>query len=392
MLPNERTTRNEVVTLPGEVEALIAAPSRALARPLVEFCKRERINVQLVVSADSAFEEALLHRPSVVLVDDRVPPDGGIELCQRLKSNTRTHFVPTILFPQADVPQERLRALAAGVDAIFVPTTDEQERRTRLWALLRTQAIYWRQEKKQRSAGSAIQERRRWVGSFVHDLQSSIGALQANFEYLAQAARSKGRPGSADLDECITDSQTVFRQIVRGLRTVLDVDRFEAGRIALKESPVLLSDVAREARTELEWHASATGKILALERAVREISVRGDADYLKEAAVGVLHFVLRQAGTRQVSIKVVSSGGASRMCVTGDGEKVNPDDREKIFEPYASPSKQAPVGHGLGLALAKLVVELHGGSIWVEDAPKGGSTFVMELKPEGESPRLRTVE
>src|SRR2546421_2704580 len=232
MLPNERTTRSEVVTLPGEVEALIAAPSRAVARPLVDFLKREGINVQLVVNSDTAFEEALLHRPNVILIDDRVPPAGGIELCQRLKGNTRTHFVPSILYAQSDVRQHRLRALAAGADAIFVPGTDEQERRTRLWALLRTQAIYRRQGKKQRTQGATIQERRRWFGRFVHDLQSSIGALQANFEYLAQAARAKGRPG-ADLDECVTDSQTVFRQIARGLRTVLDVERFEAGRIAL---------------------------------------------------------------------------------------------------------------------------------------------------------------
>jgi K+-sensing histidine kinase KdpD len=392
MLPNERTTRSEVVTLPGEVEALIAAPSRAAARPLVEFLKGERINVHLVVSADSAFEEALLHRPSVIVIDDRVPPAGGIELCQRLKGNTRTHFVPTILFAQSDVRQQRLRALAAGVDAIFVPSTDDQERRTRLWALLRTQAIYRRQEKKQRTQGSAIQERRRWVGSFVHDLQSSIGALQANFEYLAQAARARGRPGSEDLDECITDSQTVFRQIVRGLRTVLDIERFEGGRIALKETPVPLSEVAAEVKAELDWHASTTGKTIVIERGARETPVRGDADYLKEAAINVVHFVLRQTGTRQVSIKISSAGGATRVMVTGDGEKIAAEDREKIFEPYARPSKQAPVGHGLGLALAKMVVELHGGTIWVDDGPRGGSAFVMELQAEGGSPRLQTVE
>jgi K+-sensing histidine kinase KdpD len=393
MLPNERTTRSEVVTLPGEVEALIAAPSRAAARPMVEFLKRERINVQLVVSADSAFEEALLHRPNVVLIDDRVPPAGGIELCQRLKGNTRTHFVPTILYPPSDVRQYRLRALAAGVDAIFVPGTDEQERRTRLWALLRTQAIYRRQEKKQKSQGSAIQERRRWIGSFVHDLQSSMGALQANFEYLAQAAKAKGRPGSAELDECITDSQTVFRQIVRGLRTVLDIDRFEAGRIALQESAVPLSDLARQVKTELDWHATTAGKTIEVERAVREVPARGDADYLKEAAVNLVHFVLRQPGTREVQIKVSSTGGTSRLVVTGDGEKIEQEDRDKIFEPYARASKQAPVGHGLGLALAKMVVELQGGAIWVEDAPRGGSAFVVELpNMNGSSPRLRTVE
>jgi K+-sensing histidine kinase KdpD len=392
MLPNERTTRSEVVTLPGEVEALIAAPSRAVARPLVEFLKAERINVQLVVSADSAFEEALLHRPNVVLIDDRIPPAGGIELCQRLKGNTRTHFVPTILYPQNDIRQYRLRALAAGADAIFVPGTDEQERRTRLWALLRTQAIYRRQEKKQRTQGAVIQERRRWVGHFVHDLQSSIGALQANFEYLVQSARSKGRVAGEELEECISDSQTVFRQIVRGLRTVLDVERFEAGRIALKEAPLLLSELAREAKTELAWHADSSGKTIEVERGAREVPVHGDVDYLKEAAVNVAHFVLRLPGTKAVSLKVSSSAGVSRLVVLGDGDRLDPEEREKIFEAYARPVKHAALGQGLGLALAKMVIELHGGKIWAEDGPREGTAFVIELKAENGSPRLRTVE
>jgi signal transduction histidine kinase len=391
MLPNERTTRSEVVTLPEEVEALIAAPSRSLARPMVEFLKREGINVQLVVNADSAFEEALLHRPSVVLIDDRIPPEGGIELCQRLKGNTRTHFVPAILYAQSDVRQHRLRALAAGADAIFGPNTDDQERRTRLWALLRTQSIYRRQEKKQRRQGSAIQDRRRWVGGFVHDLQSSIGALQANFDYLAQAARSKSRLTSTDLDECVHDTQTVFRQIARGLRTVLDYERFEAGRIGLKEVPLLLGELAREVKSELDWQASTTGKALELERQPREAAVRGDPDHLKEALVNLVGFVLRQPGNRRVVVKVWSAGGVTRLSVGGDGDRIPPEDREKIFEPYARASKQAPVGHGLGLALAKVVLDLHGGNIWVDDVPRGGSAFVLELKSEGGTPRLRTV-
>jgi signal transduction histidine kinase len=392
MLPNERTTRSEVVTMPGQVEALIAAPSRAVARPLVEFLKREGINVQLVVSADSAFEEALLHRPSVVLIDDRVPPAGGIELCQRLKSNSRTHFVPTILYAHSDVRQHRLRALAAGADAIFVPATDEQERRTRLWALLRTQAIYRRQEKKQRTQGSVIQERRRWVGSLVHDLQSSIGALQANFEYLSQAVRSRARPSASDLDECLHDTQTVFRQIVRGLRTVLDFERFEAGRIVLKEAPVLLGEIAREVKAELAWQASTAGKTIDVERAAREATAHGDPEYLREALVNLVGFTLRQPANRRVLVKVTASAGTTRVTVGGDADKIDPEDRERIFEPYARPAKQAPVGHGLGLALAKVVVEMHGGSLWVEDLPRAGSAFVFELKNDSPAPRLRTVE
>jgi K+-sensing histidine kinase KdpD len=392
MLPNERTTRSEVVTLPDEVEALVAAPSRALARPVVEFLKTEKINVQLVVSADSAFEEALLHRPNVVFIDDRIPPAGGIELCQRLKGNTRTHFVPTILCAQTDARPDRLRALAAGADAIFVPGTDPQERRTRLWALLRTEAIYRRQERKQRTQGAVLQERRRWVGNFVHDLQSSVGALQANFEYLAQSV-PRGRPGAAEIDECVTDSQTVFRQIARGLRTVQEIERFQSGRVAMKEGVVSLSELARAAKAELDRVASLMGRTVELGRVNREAAVRGDEDYLREAVINLAHFVLRRPSTRLVRIEVSSSATAARVSVLGDGEAIEADEREKIFEAYARPSpKHAPVGLGLGLALAKMVIELQGGSVWVEDAPGGGSAFVMELKSENGSARLRTVE
>ncbi len=392
MLPNERTTRSEVVTLPGDVEALVAAPGRNLARPMVAFLKSQGINIQLACDADSAFEEALVHRPNVVLIDDRIPPAGGIELCQRLKGNTRTHFVPTVLFAESDLRQHRLRALAAGADAIFSPTTDDQERRTRLWALLRTQAIYRRQERRQRSQGSAIEDRRRWIGGFVHDLQSSVGALQANFEYLAQGARAKGGgQASAEMDECLRDIRTVFSQMAHGLRTVADFETFESGRMALKENPVILGLLAREVCAELAWQAHTAGKTIDVSAADDERPVLGDADFLKEALTNLASHVLRQPVNHSVEVRTWSVGEASRASVSGDGETVGPEDRERIFEPYASTGNQPPIGQGLGLALAKVVVELHGGHIWVEDAPSGGCSFVVELKTVGSAAPLRTV-
>ena len=84
-----------------------------MARPLVSFLRAEGIRVQTASDADGAFEESLLHPPDVVLIDDRIQPAGGIELCQRLKGNVRTHFGPTILCPLNDLRAYRVRALAA---------------------------------------------------------------------------------------------------------------------------------------------------------------------------------------------------------------------------------------------------------------------------------------
>src|SRR5216683_2668180 len=99
MLPDERTTHNNTLSLPSDVEGLVAAPGRGVARPLVDFLKGQGINVQTT----------------------------------------------------------------SGADAVFGPGTDAQERRTRLWALLRTRALYRQIEKKQRAQGSEIVERRRWL-------------------------------------------------------------------------------------------------------------------------------------------------------------------------------------------------------------------------------------
>ena len=162
MLPDERTTHRNELPLPSEAEGLIVAPDRTVARPMVTFLRGQGLTVRTAEDADAAFEEALLHPPDIVIVDDRVGPTGGIDLCARLKDNVRTHFVPVVVCALNDLRSFRVRALAVGADAVFSPSTDAQERRARLWSLLRTRALYRRAERNQRTQKSEIIERRHW--------------------------------------------------------------------------------------------------------------------------------------------------------------------------------------------------------------------------------------
>jgi signal transduction histidine kinase len=382
MLPDERTTHNNTLSLPSDVEGLVAAPGRGVARPLVDFLRGQGVNVQTTSDADAAFEEALLHPPDVVLIDDRLPPAGGIELCQRLKGNVRTHFVPVILFAQDDVRQHRLRALAAGADAVFGPGTDVQERRTRLWALLRTRALHRQLEKKQRAQGSEIVDRRRWLGHFLHDLQGQVAALNVNVDYLAKLAPPKGDVRLANFLESIEDVRTVFAQLMANVRTVQDYDRHEMGQLVPQETPVSLGDVAAEAAGELRRQAAAADRSFTFSRPPTETErkVQGDRDLLRRAISNLGLSALRRAPARaQVSMSVTEIEGASRFRITVPGEGLQGAERLNIFEPYAQRSVSA-AGYGLGLALARVIVELHDGHLWIEDAPEGGCAFVFELK------------
>ncbi|HEX7507929.1 MAG TPA: hybrid sensor histidine kinase/response regulator [Polyangia bacterium] len=382
MLPNERTTRDVVAAAPGVVEGLIVAPDRECARPLVEFLRAEGVNVQVVNAIELGFEEALLHRPNVVLIDERISKAGGVDLCERLKANTRTHFLPVILFAQSKHSDLlRLDALAAGADALFSPSTSKEERRARLWALLRSQAIFRRFDGKREAQGNAICNKRRWVRGLVHDIQNSLGAIQANFEYIAQQPDTRDKKLREEFEECIQDTRATFREMVRNLRTVLEFERFEAGDVALKEGQVLLSDICQTVASNLAHMASGASKKIVVEHGSYTLPVRADPNYLKEAVTNLANFVLRQSENQTCFLSASSEGGIARLQVHGDKHQIDVAVRDGIFDPYGGHlnEKAARAAHRVGLALAKVIVEVHHGSIWVEDTPSAGTAFVIEF-------------
>jgi signal transduction histidine kinase len=380
MLPNERTTRNEVAATPGEVEGLVVACDRHAARPLVEFLRSEGINVQVVNSSDAGFEEALLHRPNVVLIDEQISSAGGVDLCERLKANTRTHFLPIIIFArnkQDDLL--RLDALAAGADAFFSPTTVKEERRARLWALLRSQAIFRKLDSRRQAQSSAITEKRRWVRGLIHDIQNLLGAIQANFEYVAQCSGDGGR--RPDFDECVEETRGTFREMVRNLRTVLEFERFEAGDVVLKPGKVLLSEVCDTACSSLAHLASSTGKRIIVDCSSYSLPINGDTNYMKEAVAILASYVLRQSENERCFLQASSDSGVARLRIYGDKSQIPELSRKHIFDPYSDSAKDRStrVAHKAGLALARVIVEAHHGSTWVEDTPGAGSAFVLEF-------------
>ena len=382
MLPNERTTRNEVAATPGEVEGLVVASDRAAARPLVDFLRSEGINVQVVNSIDGGFEEALLHRPNVVLIDEHISNAGGVDLCARLKANTRTHFLPIILFSHNKQSELlRLDATAAGADAMFSPSTSREERRARLWALLRSQAIFRKLDGRRQAQSSAITEKRRWVRGLIHDIQNLLGAIQANFEYIAQRSSERDGTTRLDFDECVEETRGTFREMVRNLRTVLEFERFEAGDVVLKPGKVNLSEVCDAVCASLGHAATSDGKRIIVDSETYSLPINGDANYMKEAVAILASHVLRQSENQKCFLHVSSESGVARMRIYGDKHQIPEGMRKTIFDPYSDSvkDKATRVAHKAGLALARVIVEVHHGSTWVDDTPGAGSAIVIEF-------------
>jgi two-component system sensor histidine kinase BarA len=172
-------------------------------------------------------------------------------------------------------------------------------------------------------------------------------------------------------------------RLTRMINELLDLSKIEAGRLELTLAPVALSEVAEEV---VESYQAAAGQKSIVLRTVFPQPlpmVMGDADKLSRVLINLVHNAIKftpQGGEIQVEGRV-RDGGDVEVSVTDSGNGIPPQDIEKIFDKFYW-SESTPVearGAGLGLAIAKNLVELHGGTIRVESTLGQGSRFSFTI-------------
>jgi len=378
MLADERTTYSHALALPSDLEGLVVAPSRSVAHALVGFLKGQGVQVQTFIDLESAFEEVLLHPPDVVLVDERISPDGGVDLVQRLKGNVRTHFVPVLLTTVTDQRLLRMRALTAGADAVFGPMEDAQERRVRLWSLLRSRSLFRRFENRRRSRDIEIAERRRWLAAMLHDLQGSLAALSANIEFIGQVGPPPTDSRRGEFDESVNDARAAFEQILHSVRTAIDFDRLETGQLAAGRQRCHLGDLLRHVLDDLQRGTLRERTITRTDLLVTPPVIMGDPDMLGRALRSLLSHLSR-TNRGELALRLISDAQEVSLELACRGNTLPRVDRARLLEPFGL-NEPGRVGHGLALALVRTVVELHEGAIHLEDSDsKDFQGFVVRL-------------
>lgn len=209
----------------------------------------------------------------------------------------------------------------------------------------------------------------------AHDLRSPLMTAHATATLIAKLPESA--PRHRQLADCIRNSVARTNEILGDL---LDANRVRAGmRLTLKLAPCDLVVVVRDALAEL---VAAYGEQFFLEG---EPSVEGywSAHDLRRLAVNLGSNGAKH-GTQGAPVvySVARTGKCATLAVHNDGPALTQDELAGLFRPF-SRSRAARArgvsGWGLGLSLVKGVVEAHGGEMRVESAPRGGTTFTVEL-------------
>ncbi len=267
--------------------------------------------------------------------------------------------VPTV------VPTEDLDMLTAlGQEAALAI------RNARLYEAERRSAAHWqRLGEMQRSFMSAVS----------HELRTPITCIKTSTELL-DAAASQLTPPQRELTDTIAHHTRRLESLVDEL---MDAVRLEAGVLTLSRQPTPLADFVERVVRSLHPLAEARGQSLEVMVGEDQAIVEIDRPRLERALGNLVANAIKftPRGGR-IAVTSTTAAGSVEVTVTDTGPGVPAAERERVFERFY-------VGHphsgglGLGLYIARQVVELHGGRLWADEAPGQGARFTLSLPLDG---------
>jgi Osmosensitive K+ channel histidine kinase len=217
------------------------------------------------------------------------------------------------------------------------------------------------------------------LASISHDLRTPLAVMAGASSTLAERGTSIGAPERQALAE------DIFRQardMSEHVSKVLEMTRLETGSVTIDRDWVSIDEVAGVVLARLSERLSKHRLVVEIPHALP--LVRADAGLIAQALANLLENAARHTPKETVvRLRARTTAGELEISVEDYGGGVPAADLERVFEKFHRGTTEGePGGMGLGLAICRAIVRLHGGRTWAENLPAGGTAFRFTLPLE----------
>jgi signal transduction histidine kinase len=250
-------------------------------------------------------------------------------------------------------------------------------------AALHRAFAYDTERERRRNAEVLAKAREEVLGVVAHDLRNPLNLISTTTQFLIEEDLDRPRR-SAMLERCLRS----VRQMNRLIADLLDTVRLQAGRLSLNIEDVLIADVTQQSEDTFRPLADAQKIGLRAEWPNDRTAVRADPLRLSQVLGNLIGNALKftpAGGT--VTLRVQREKQYVLFRVEDTGQGIAPDQVGRVFQDFWQARKGDGRGIGLGLAIAKALVEAQGGTIAVESALGKGTTFSFTL-PASHAPSV----
>ena len=218
-----------------------------------------------------------------------------------------------------------------------------------------------------------------FLSSMSHELRSPLNAILG----FAQLMESDSPAPTASQNESIAQILQAGWHLLKLINEILDLAKVESRQISMSQEPVSLSEVMLECQGMVEPQAQQRNVHMIYPQIDMPYFVLADRTRLKQILINLLSNAIKYnvaQGTVEVNC-TENTAGRIRIRIRDTGAGLSPEQLQQLFQPFNRLGQEAggEEGTGIGLVVAKRLVELMGGTIGVESTPSIGSVFWFEL-------------
>lgn len=329
--------------------------------------------------ADNTFE--------VILLDISIPGMGGVDALKEMKVKYPTTEIITIT--HYDEVPTAINCLQEGAYGYLVKPLDFNqlhlavnralERRRMVLAL---EDYHKTLELKVEELQNLNEQKNRFLGMAAHDLRNPLATIRGLSEFLLEEDSNKEEISEEGSKEFLQIINSTSHEMLHLVNDLLDVSQIESGKFDLRLDQSDLSELVKKKAVLLRIMAAK--KKIALDIHAESVLVcRMDKERIAQVIDNLISNAIKFSPEKTtVRIETAADGAMAKVTVQDEGPGINESERHKLFGEFQKLSARPTGGEkssGLGLAIAKKIVEAHKGEIGVENTNGKGSSFYFTL-------------
>lgn len=329
--------------------------------------EKESYRTVVAYSGAEALKAAEAHAPDLVLLDIMLPDLNGWDVCQILRDREKTRSIPILMLTALSSEEARIKGLSLGADDFLAKPFSIRE------LLLRIRKMIDRQHTL-RCLMEKEKEKDLSLRYLVHELKNSMTGI-GGFSALALRKRDhesyleRINALAKHADSLLNDASLLSRLEMGG--GSLPMDPVDMG-ILVEEVVDSFATLAKEGQIQMTFVDKIPSTVLGNTSALRQVLINLISNALKFSQQGATVIVGLSEEMHWI-----------HLSVKDEGRGIPPQEIPKIFDRfYRATGSEQIQGAGLGLSVAKLLVEAMGGRILVESAVGTGSTFTVSLQKQ----------
>jgi two-component system, sensor histidine kinase and response regulator len=371
---------------PAETVILIADDVQDNLNVVKALLSYKGFQVDTAKNGNQVLQQAAKRVPDLILLDIQMPEMDGIEACRSLKEQPQFRDVPVIFLTAKAESYDIVAGFKQGaVDYITKPfNIMELLARVQIHLeLKRSRDVLAEKNRYLEVMSTGLtrlnHEKNEFMGIAAHDLKNPLTTIKGLADFLRQNGEVSPESVKVILENIIKSSERMFAII----RNLLDVNAIESGTFTFDPLPVDMEPVVRDIADQYGYQASKKSISIQVETDGQSYAMYGNADSITQVLDNLLSNAVKYSPLGKPVVLHITRTETHVCCAVSDeGEGLTESDKVRLFGKFTQLSARPTANEhstGLGLFIAKKLVQAMNGEIWCESTPGNGATFFIQF-------------